>query len=89
MEEKDLNYIRCSNCGKYFASEEENKICSDECKTYYESCRACGNYFISSRKENTIYCSNECGITPKLEVPAQHQPLSLLQPPRTLSVDNL
>ncbi len=98
MEDKDLKYNRCSNCGKYFAPEQENekKICSDECKIYYKSCRACGKYYISSRVENTIYCSNECGITPKEEVPAQvsheivqEQPLSLLQPPRTLSVDSL
>lgn len=105
MEDKDLKYNHCSNCGKYFTSEQENedRFCSDECKIYYRSCKACGNYFISSRVENTFYCSNDCGITPEQEAPAQvsqeiaqasqefvqEQPLSLLQPPRTLSVDSL
>lgn len=66
MKEKNLIYLRCPNCGKYFTNKEEkeNKFCSDECKIYYKSCAACGNYFASSRIDNKIYCSNECGINP-------------------------
>jgi endogenous inhibitor of DNA gyrase (YacG/DUF329 family) len=80
MEDKDNIYIRCPNCGKYFVNDqdENNSICSQECKTYYKNCFACGNYFISTRNENKIYCSIQCGINPELQptdsiVPLPHQ----------------
>ena len=91
MKEKDLTYLRCPNCGKYFSNiqEKENKFCSEECRIYYKSCTACGNYFISSRTENKIFCSTECGISPELKVPSLEQELSLLHQPQTLSVESL
>ncbi len=104
MEDKDLTYLRCPNCGKYFTNEQdkENRFCSTECKIYYKSCTACGNYFVTTRSENNIFCSNDCGINPELQTPTQdsqeiaqvsqeilqEQDLSLLQQPRTLSADS-
>ncbi len=91
MEEEDLKYLRCPNCGEYFASyqENENRFCSEECKIFYRSCTACGKYFVSTRDMSSIFCSNECGVNPELEAPQKEQILSLLQQPQTLSADNL
>lgn len=62
MKEKDYNYSRCPNCGKYFSNTDvDNKIfCSDECNNYYAACIVCGNYFSASRTENKLYCSEAC-----------------------------
>ena len=73
MEDKDLTYIRCPNCGKYFAEDKDKKICSEECKIYYESCVACGRYFISSRETVNSFCSIDCGT--------HQEPLSSLKKP--------
>ena len=67
MKEKDFNYIRCPNCGKYFCNTEEpNKMfCSNECITFYKTCATCGRHFSSSRDENAVYCSETCGTNPE------------------------
>ena len=99
MEEKDLYYSRCPNCGKYFASEEDDKqnndkmFCSNECKNYYKVCISCGNYFISSRIENKIYCSETCGTNPEPQGPPMEKTPDLLINPiqvyQRTSADNL
>ncbi len=74
MEDKDLTYLRCPNCGKYFAEDKDKKFCSEECKIYYESCVACGKYFISSREAVNLFCSIDCG-TNKESLPGHKEPL--------------
>lgn len=70
MKEKDFNYIRCPNCGKYFIDTEAyNKMfCSRECKIFYRTCTTCGRYFSSSRAENILYCSETCDTNPEAPV---------------------
>lgn len=95
MEEKDLHYSRCPNCGRYFASEEsaeekqDNMFCSQECGNFYRVCFSCGNYFTSSRSEVKIYCSETCGVNPEPEVHPQELPSTPAHDSQEIAVDNL
>ena len=95
MEEKDLYYSRCPNCGKYFipeetAEEKQDEIfCSQECKNFYRACLSCGNYFRSSRSEVKIYCSETCEVNPELQIPLQELPSTPAHDSQKIVVDNL
>ena len=85
MEEKDFDYSRCPNCGKYFVPKEtaeekqDTMFCSQECKKFYRACFSCGNYFSSSRSEVKIYCSETCEVNPELQVPLHELPSTTAQ----------
>ncbi len=69
MDKNNLNYTRCSNCGKFFINTEKNPsmFCSPECSTYYKACLNCGKFFVSERNSNKIFCSSECGTNPEYQ----------------------
>ena len=62
------NYIKCRNCGTYFAQKKAvyNWYCSETCMYRYHSCIICGNYFVHNKGFNENICSRECSIEYKI-----------------------
>ncbi|MBN2435359.1 MAG: hypothetical protein JXK07_08855 [Spirochaetes bacterium] len=67
--EKETEYIKCYNCGKYITKEDayKGKYCSLACSTLFSKCRNCTSFFKQKDGFSEFYCSKECAEADKIK----------------------